>query len=170
VLPTAYDKAVKEIVAVIRETRPSLVLGLGVSTSRDKICLERFALNLDDAAIADNIGCFRRGEEIVQGGPAALKTKVDISAILSRLVDAGVRAEISNHGGTFVCNHVYYRVLRRLEQERSRARCLFVHVPMPVVGRAPNQVSSKMRWRMADLQQAVFLILAELVRQRGDRS
>lgn len=170
VLPTAYDKAAKEIVALIREAQPSLVLGLGVSTSRDKICLERFALNLDDAAIADNIGCIRRGEEIVQGGPAALKTKVDVAAILSRLIDAGVRAEISNHAGTFVCNHVYYRALRSLERQRARTRCLFVHVPMPIVDQTTKQGSSKRQWSMADIRQAVFLVLAELVRQRGDGS
>lgn len=170
VLPTAYDKAAKDIVALIRETRPSLVLGLGASITRDKICLERFALNLDDAAIEDNIGCVRRGEEIVLGGPAALKTNVDIVAVLNRLSDAGVSAEISNHAGTFVCNHVYYCALRNLEEELPHVRCLFVHVPMPVADSATGQTSSKTPWGMADLLQATRWILAELVRQRGEDS
>jgi len=169
-LPTAYDKAANDINALIGETRPSILLGLGVSTKRDKICLERFALNLDDAAIEDNVGCIRRGEEIVRGGPAALKTNVDIVAVLNRLTDAGVPAEISNHAGTFVCNHVYYRALRRLEKELPHVRCLFVHVPMPAVDTATSQASSKTPWSMADLLQATHWILAELVRQRGEES
>jgi len=170
VLPTAYDKAAKNIVTLMRKTRPSLVLGLGASATRDKICLERFALNLDDAAIEDNIGCIRRGQEIAIGGPAALKTNVNVAAVLNRLADAGVPAEISNHAGTFVCNHVYYRVLHRLEKELPQSRCLFVHVPVPAAESATSQASSKTPWSMADLLQATHRILAELVRQRGEES
>jgi len=166
VLPTAYDKAANDINALIGETRPSILLGLGVSTKRDKICLERFALNLDDAAIEDNAGCIRRGEDIVLGGPAALKTNVDIVAVLNRLADAGVPAEISNHAGTFVCNHVYYCALQRLEKELPHVRCLFVHVPLP--DPATSQASSKTRLTTADLLQAIHSILAELVRQRDE--
>jgi len=170
VLPTAYDTAAENIIALMRESRPSLVLGLGVSTRRDKICLERFALNLDDAAIEDNAGCIRRGDEIVVGGPEALKTNVDIVAVFNRLADAGIPAEISNHAGTFVCNHVYYRVLQRLEKELPHVRCLFVHVPMPAVDSATSKASSKTPWSMADLLRATHWILAELVRQRVENS
>jgi pyroglutamyl-peptidase len=170
VLPTAYDQAAKDITALIGETRPSLVLGLGVSIRRDKICLERFALNLDDAAIEDNLGCIRRGEEIVRGGPAALRTNVDIAAVLGRIADAGIAAEISNHAGTFVCNHVYYCALLRLGQELPQVRCLFVHVPLPVADPAPSPALSKARLSTADLVQATRVILTELVRQRGEES
>ena len=166
VLPTEYDTAANQIGALIRDIKPCLVLGFGVSTKRGKVCLERFALNLDDAAIEDNSGCTRRGEEIERGGPAALQTTVDIAAVLKRLVDEGVRAEISNHAGTFVCNHAYYRALRTLETQRFQAGCLFVHVPMPVPGAASHQASANAPWRMADLMQAARWILAELVRQR----
>lgn len=166
VLPTAYDRAAKDIIDLINETQPCLVLGLGVSRSRDKICLERFALNLDDAATGDNAGCIRRGEEINPGGPTALKTNVDIAAVLDRLADASVPTEISNHAGTFVCNHVYYRTLQTLETELPHVRCLFVHVPMPIA--ATGQASSKIRLSSADLLQATHCILAELVRQRSE--
>lgn len=166
VLPTAYDTAATAITNLIDETLPSLVLGLGVSRSRDKVCLERFALNLDDAAIEDNAGCIRRGEEIVRGGPTALQTNVDLSAVLTQLADVGVPAEISNHAGTFVCNHVYYRTLRRFENQRPQVRCLFVHVPLPIADRTISQASSKTQVSTADLLQATLCILGELVRQR----
>jgi pyroglutamyl-peptidase len=159
VLPTEYDAAARMIEALVRDDQPDVILGFGVSTSRDRICLERFALNLDDAAIADNAGCVRRGAEIEPGGPAALKTNVDIAALLKHLVKEGVRAEISNHAGTFVCNHAYYRVLRMLETQRLQTRCLFVHVPMP----APELPSPGRPLAMADLLRAARSILSALV-------
>lgn len=166
ILQTAYVAAANEIEALIRQTQPSIVLGFGVSESRDKICLERFALNLDDAPIQDNAACARGGIEIERGGPAAVKTNVDIAAILRRLVDGGVDAEISNHAGTFVCNHVYYRALRTLEKLRSQALCLFVHVPMPATDSTTVRTPSSQGWQMTDLQKAASGILDELARQR----
>ena len=90
ILSTAYAVAGTEIETLIGDTQPSIVLGFGVSRSRDKICLERFALNLDDAGIGDNAGCEGNGEEIEDGGPAALKTNVDITAVLTALIESDV--------------------------------------------------------------------------------
>lgn len=162
VLPTEYDAAARMIEMLIRDVRPAVVLGFGVSIRRDTVCLERFALNLDDAAIADNAGCVRRGTEIAPGGPAALRTNVDIASVLKRLVDEGVRAEISNHAGTFVCNHAYYRALRMLETQRLQTRCLFVHVPMPTDGAATDPPTPGRSWAMAELLRVARSILSAL--------
>jgi pyroglutamyl-peptidase len=169
VLPTEFDAAARTIETLIRDVRPAVVLGFGVSIRRDNICLERFALNLDDAAIADNAGCIRRGVEIEPGAPAALKTNVDIAAVLGRLGEEGVPAEISNHAGTFVCNHVYYRALRTLATERLRTRCLFVHVPMPTSKPVSQLPTSARPWAMPDLLQATRSILSALEAGAGVR-
>ena len=165
VLPTQYASAGKEIEDIVRDRRPSVILGLGVSSSRDVICPERFALNVDDSERADNAGFVRTGEEIEPGGPAAVATTADITAVLQRLVDGKVRAKISNHAGTYVCNHVYYRALRTLERERVRSSCLFVHVPMPTAPAA--DVPPEDQWSIQDMLQASRTILGELVRQNG---
>jgi len=129
-LETDYASAGDRLCQRIEQLRPSLVLGMGVAVSRERLSLERFALNMDDAALPDNSGCVRQGELIDKDGPMALLSSADLSALLSALVSRSVAAEISNHAGNYLCNHTYYRALRCLQTLSSNAPCVFVHVPM----------------------------------------
>ena len=71
ILPTEFVAAGKRIKRLIRSIRPAVVVCLGVAASRDKISLERVALNLNDEALPDNAGRVRLGRPIVRGGPLA---------------------------------------------------------------------------------------------------
>jgi pyroglutamyl-peptidase len=42
----------------------------------------------------------------------------------------GIPAASSRDAGGFLCNHVFYVLMRTLEQERRAARGGFVHVPL----------------------------------------
>ena len=64
VLPTEFAAADKRIRRLIRKFRPAAVLCLGVAPQRDKISLERFALNLDDDSLPDNAGRCRAGRAV----------------------------------------------------------------------------------------------------------
>ncbi len=164
VLPTVYETAGARIRELIRDIRPALVLSLGLSGSRPKICLERFALNIDDVAVADNASIVRAGEAIDPAGPAALKTGADLHDLLKRLLAAGVDAEISNHAGTYVCNHVFYQLLRQLQIQAEPAIGLFVHLPI-IEEACAGSDATQSRWRLADLIAAVDLIIDSLLKQ-----
>ncbi len=163
VLPTEYAASEEIIKNLIQENNPSLVVGLGVSASRQTICLERFALNIDDVDVADNAGCVRSGNEIEPGGPAALTTTFDLPPILKKLTDRGIAATISNHAGTYVCNHVYYQALRTLQTENGRARCVFVHLP-GLGDEILAGTDKSSQWTTPKLVEAVELVILELVR------
>jgi pyroglutamyl-peptidase len=51
--------------------------------------------------------------------------------MLQALLDAGVRAEVSQTAGTFVCNHVFYGLMHTLtaRPEFSATRGGLIHVP-----------------------------------------
>ena len=53
VLPTSYRRAAETFETLLTEHRPLGVLSFGVATKADKIRLERFAQNLDDADLPD---------------------------------------------------------------------------------------------------------------------
>jgi len=162
VLPTEYAASAQLIESLILENDPFIVLGLGVAASRQSICLERFALNIDDVDVKDNAGCLRVGKVIETNGPAALTTTADLSPILKKLTDRRIPATISNHAGTYVCNHAYYRALRKLQLENRKTDCLFVHLPA-VDEETNNSIENQYQWTIQKLMKVVKLIIAELV-------
>jgi pyroglutamyl-peptidase len=129
VLPAEYRLAEKKIRRLIRTIRPEAVVCLGVAAARDAICLERVALNLDDGEFADNAGQVRSGRMIVRGGPVAYWSTLPLGRMQKALKRRGIRATLSNHAGTYVCNHVFYAARHEIERTRNHARCGLIHVP-----------------------------------------
>jgi pyroglutamyl-peptidase len=130
ILPTSYagvDDWLERYLDCIPDL--DLILMLGLSLSTDTLKLERFALNVIDCAVPDNLGETRMGRAIAEDGPRAYRTSVDVERIGERLTLAGIPYCVSNNAGEYVCNYIYYRVLRRLEERGSPARALFVHMP-----------------------------------------
>jgi pyroglutamyl-peptidase len=52
------------------------------------------------------------------------------SVKLDRLIVQLSNTHISHDAGKFVCEGLYYRVLKYLQQVRTHRQCLFVHVPV----------------------------------------
>lgn len=129
VLPTSYRRAAETFETLLTEHRPLGVLSFGVATKADKIRLERFAQNLDDADLPDIDGKQLQGRPIVPHGPAALAATAPLDRLLAGLLEADIPAGFSNHAGNFVCNHLYYYALHRLSQLDPMPWMGFVHVP-----------------------------------------
>jgi pyroglutamyl-peptidase len=130
ILQTEYDRAARRLGSLIDELRPDAVVSLGVDSRAEGICLERIALNLDDKDLADNAGEVRLARPIVPGGPMVYVSTLPLDAMLKVLRQADFPATISNHAGTYVCNHVFYTARHLLEQSRRQIPCGFIHVPV----------------------------------------
>jgi pyroglutamyl-peptidase len=126
-LPVAFDASLKALRAALRETSPALVVCVGLAGGRERISLERVAINVDDARIPDSQGRQPVDEAIVAGGPAAYFSTLPIKSMLAGMRDAGFPVEISQTAGTYVCNHVFYGLMHVLH--RRRARGGFIHIP-----------------------------------------
>lgn len=127
-LPVTFDASLKALRAAIRKTRPALVLCVGQAGGRAQLSLERVAINVDDARIADNTGKQPIDTPVVEGGPAAYFATLPIKAIYAAMRDAGIPAEISQTAGTYVCNHVFYGLMHALRRS-PRIRGGFMHIP-----------------------------------------
>ncbi len=130
-LPTVFRDSLDVLRALLRAHRPALVLCLGQAGGRAALSLERVAININDARIADNAKAQPVDTPVVPGAPAAYFTRLPVKAMLQALQRAGIAAEVSQTAGTFVCNHVFYGLMHELATRRGfkAVRGGFVHVP-----------------------------------------
>jgi pyroglutamyl-peptidase len=128
-LPCVFGKALDELRREIRRLDPALVICVGQAGGRRAIGLERVAINVDDARIDDNAGARPVDRPIAARGPVGYWSTLPIKAIVTALREARIPAEVSQTAGTFVCNHVFYGLMRALRR-RAGTRGGFVHVPL----------------------------------------
>lgn len=132
VLPTCCGSAWEKLQQAIDQTDSNekfAVVMSGLADSRDRVTPEWCALNVRHYRIADNQGHQPLSETIIAGGADALTTTIDINSLAARLNDAGVKADVSFHAGTFVCNDTYYRALTHCKNASNCAGVVFIHVP-----------------------------------------
>lgn len=128
-LPCVFGEALTALNAAIDDIQPVLVLAIGQAGGRADITIERVAINIDDARIPDNQGHQPVDQPIVEDGPAAYFTRLPIKAMVQGIRDAGIPASISQTAGTYVCNHVMYGLLHRLNSANSEVKGGFIHIP-----------------------------------------
>jgi pyroglutamyl-peptidase len=136
-LPTVFGHSLEVMRDLLLRYRPALAICTGQAAGRAALSLERVAINVNDARIADNAGEQPVDTPVVAGGPAAYFTNLPIKAMLASLLAEGINAEVSQTAGTFVCNHVFYGLMHELatRAELRHARGGLVHVPwLPAQG------------------------------------
>src|SRR4029079_8645784 len=129
VLPTSYARSAIALRGAIHEVRPDIVLCVGLAGGRPELCLERVAINVQDARIRDNDGKQPIDRPVVRDGPAAHFATLPIKACVAEMRKVGLPAAVSNTAGTFVCNHIFYATMDMAEQHRMAFRGGFLHIP-----------------------------------------
>lgn len=121
VIPVSYQRGPDLAIAVALRLGVSLVIGLGVATSRQRATVERCASLCIDPQLADVDEVRRDRVDDDSGAPAW----VEASLAVDRLAEA-MGVDVSEDAGGYVCNAWLYRVSRALE---GRAEVGFVHLP-----------------------------------------
>ena len=128
-LPTSYNRSLPELEAAIARAKPEIVLCVGQAGDRAALCVERVAVNLQDARTPDNDGAQPVDVPIVAGGPTAYFATLPVRAAVAALQAEKLPAELSMSAGTFVCNHVFYGLMRLAAARKLPFRGGFLHVP-----------------------------------------
>lgn len=128
-LPTSYSGSIPALAAAIARANPDLVLCVGQAGDRAALCVERVAVNLQDARAPDNEGAQPVDVPVVAGGPAAYLATLPVRAAVAALHAAQLPSQLSMSAGTFVCNHVFYRLMRFAAAHKPAFRAGFLHVP-----------------------------------------
>ena len=128
-LPTCFGRSLALIERTLDEWPADVALAVGLAGGRSGLTVERVAINLDDARIADNAGQQPIDQPVVAGAPAAYFSTLPVKAMVAAIRDVGVEAAVSHSAGTFVCNHVFFGLSHMAATSRPGLRCGFIHIP-----------------------------------------
>jgi pyroglutamyl-peptidase len=103
-LPVDISLSIQKAIATIQVLQPDVVLCCGMAESRERLTIESNA-TWDEEQIYTSVN-------------------------LERLISQLFYTYISHDAGKFVCEGLYYRVLKHLRQFNPQSHCLFVHVPV----------------------------------------
>lgn len=154
-LPTVFGAAWDILQTALAAHRPALVVCVGQAGGRSGFHIERVAINVDDATLPDNAGQQPHNRPVLPGAPTAYFSSLPLHAVVEGLRAQGLPAEVSNSAGTFVCNHVFYRLMHALATQPALqgTRGGFVHVPW-----LPEQGSPGMA--LADVVRGLQVVVA----------
>ncbi|MEG4105776.1 pyroglutamyl-peptidase I family protein [Microcoleus sp. S13_C5] len=103
-LPVDFQLAPNLAIAQINQLQPDTIICCGMAESRQKLTVESCACCARDI----------------------LKTAVNLEPLVADLA----ATEISHEAGKFVCEALYYAVLKHLGDSQLSSKCIFVHVPI----------------------------------------
>ncbi|WP_428718395.1 pyroglutamyl-peptidase I [Undibacterium curvum] len=153
-LPCEFEASLSVLNEALNALQPEIVIAVGQAGGRCDLSVERVAINLIDARIADNAGAQPIDIPVVPGGPTAYFSSLPLKAIVQELHLQGVPASVSNTAGTYVCNHVFYALMHFASQHPGLRSAGFVHIPyMPEQAvRHPGQPSMSLSQVMLGLR------------------
>ncbi len=128
-LPCSFTESSEHLIKLLEELQPQIVLNIGQAGGHLDISLERVAINLDDARIADNLGAQPIDQTIIKNAPSAYFTNLPLKALLQAARNNGIPASISYSAGTFVCNHVFYTLMHWINTLNPAIKGGFIHIP-----------------------------------------
>ena len=162
-LPTVFGQSIEVLRNLLVRHRPTLVLCLGQAGGRDALSLERVAININDARIADNAARQPVDTPVEPAGPVGYFSTLPIKAMMLAIRAEGLAAEVSQTAGTFVCNHVFYALMHELatQQTLKGTRGGFIHVPW-----LPGQGTPSMA--LEDMVQGLRAAVKCALMTRGD--
>lgn len=157
-LPTSFTRSCETLRSALEDLNPGAVVCTGQAGGRDAISLESTAFNLADARIPDNDGDKPENEIIYPGEAESLSCLLPLEEMCSALNAKGHYTKISGSAGRYVCNRVYYELLRETRGEKP---ALFVHVPFipaQLEGKAEGTPAMELERISAALREIAALI------------
>ena len=103
-LPVDFELAPQHVLDRFNELRPKVLICCGMAEERTK-------LHVESRAVLD--------EQLLQ-------TSVDLDKLTAGLP----MTEISHDAGQFVCNTLYFKMLKHLSLQEEDHHCIFVHIPV----------------------------------------
>ena len=103
-LPVDIDRASHQTISEIKRIQPDVIICCGMAQKRSNLTIESNA----------------------SWGNECLYTSVDLTELTKILMVT----KISDDAGKFVCEGLYYQVLKYIRSQHLDLHCIFVHVPL----------------------------------------
>ncbi|MEX0272407.1 peptidase C15 [Leptolyngbyaceae cyanobacterium UHCC 1019] len=102
-IPVDFQLAPEKVLSVVETLQPDLIVCCGMAEKRSHLTVEANGKHQGDILYT--------------------------SLPLKTLVEQTQSTKISHNTGRFVCNYLYYSVLKYIQVHQLKTQCLFVHVP-----------------------------------------
>ena len=168
-LPTAFTAAEERMESLLAELQPDGVLCVGQAGGRAALTVEQVAINLRRASIPDNAGYQPDSEPVFPGGPDGLFAAWDVPGAVEAIRSAGIPAAVSYSAGTFVCNDLFYTLLRLRRERYPALQGGFIHVPFlpeQAAHRSSPLPSAALSDIVKGLEAAAAFLIREICRPR----
>ena len=128
-LPVGFKEGPEKLEEFIHKWEPQVVICVGQAGGRSCVNIERVAVNMADATIADNFGVMPDEQVLIKDGPDGFFSNLPVKKMAKNVIDHGYPCVVSNTAGTFVCNSVFYKALYMAAADGNIMGAGFIHVP-----------------------------------------
>ena len=128
VLPVDFNESVSLVLQAIDELNPVLTVCTGLSARSFSVHVEKCAWNIKK--LSRNESLFFRFRRLDSQGSFLYISPLDTVSISQGIRDAEIQARSSFYPGYYVCNAVYYSVLRHSNNQKKTYPAVFLHVPL----------------------------------------
>lgn len=153
-LPVDVSQASSQVIAKIEELQPNGIICCGMAERRPQLTVEScatrgytsyrirlysYCMSLCRHLRLKGLQIFLQNLLITSNlsDSILIKTSVDLEELLAETQNT----QISHEAGKFVCEGLYYAVLKYLRQHNSNIPCIFVHVPVLTPDNSPDIVA-----------------------------
>ncbi len=126
ILPVEFKTSFLHLAEKIKSEKPECLIMLGQASGRTRIGLEKIALNWMQTEHPDEVGHKPAVGVILASSELALMSKFPIDKVFEEIKLKHQPVEISFSAGTYVCNELYYQVLKNFSDLKS----IFIHLPI----------------------------------------
>ncbi|MEM6451287.1 MAG: peptidase C15 [Cyanobacteria bacterium P01_D01_bin.105] len=118
-VPVSFDLAPVRVESEIMRLRPRVVICCGMAEKRWRLSVERQAKRY-----------LQRQTPHTEGFAAAQISVLQTTVDVDRLVTGTCLSKVSEDAGSYVCNHLYYSVLKLVGSVDWEITGIFIHVPI----------------------------------------
>ena len=116
IIDVVYDKCFDDISKYDLDSY-DFIIALGEARMRNVLTVERRAKNMSSCSLPDNSGVQKKDEIIDPTLPDVIVSELDLALLTQH-------ADISDDAGKFVCNNMYFHLLKY-----NPRKTLFIHIP-----------------------------------------
>jgi pyroglutamyl-peptidase len=127
-LPVDYSDSIHDLISLIEEYEPILIISLGLAANYNYIGLEKVSLNLK--RIEKENWPYYRIIRINRDGPLFRFSELPCFNIVQEIKNEKIPARTSFYAGMYVCNALFYNLLGYINENNLRIKAGFIHVPL----------------------------------------
>jgi len=128
VLPVDYNESVDLAVHAIQQYRPILIISCGLNPRAHAIHVENIGVNFRRYDKGNGRLSFPR--RIEPSGPLFRTSTLPVSAVVRALRGANISVQRSFYAGMYVCNNLFYELLKYTYGLNDSVPVGFLHVPL----------------------------------------